>query len=820
MKDMTGLFGRLTRFTQAKSKSADDTIKRDWLELGELQLKTKSGEMKTFELKQNYSASGSSCLVYLAKDEDGQIVLLKEYYPAKGVARKKDGSLEPDQSQQGENVFSANINFIHREEFRDVHSELDPYICPAEPILYGNHTAYYVNTNSVSNGGTWDNAGEMNFFSWLEVAIGVSGFLSILHEKRIAYIDLKPDNVFLPYASSLRKIDYQHPKFFDFGSVLPFNQGKESYPSDEVHASEITAPGSYRSQNLAFNARIHISDSWDKICLAHSLLLRLPGGGDKFETGMTVEQKIQRLSASSMLNGCASETDRESLMELIRALLWTSGKKAKPVKEIHEKFKLLLAKTTQEAQDRNKSKLNMRFRIQKHLTRFTVGGTVAISIFLTLWLMILCIQPVSRMNLAWIIPTLLLFEGILLGLKLCAFHMANRTAALEVACRFQENSAYGDIASYLSGKRKEMTFQDLGKANQDRQSLRHFLWIALLVAVLACFAVSVFVPEVRAFPVFLGPSLLACFLFMHADYIPPTRNLYQSYAIYASLPNEPKTPEFGFAELFREEYLATKGEGRCLDLRAKYYQRTNLYTAKERAAQSDDGAWPADMPGEVIQQIYKMSWDRRKNVRLITTLALLAFNIAAAMVSLAPSLPGVIAAYFRIPTHGTVPFILLILIGSGIVNCWVILKAPKDSRITAEQAFYSRYLYDQEQLQKVFREDVKAGNLNAIAMKRGIYQHTARLITGNRKEREALRQLPRCAKMQFHHLAIGNQPRLALSVWLLFGFAACGAWFFWRYWMILGLAVVAAVVHYLLFKFWLPTLHKKKLIRLNEILDR
>jgi hypothetical protein len=198
---------------------------------------------------------------------------------------------------------------------------------------------------------------------------------------------------------------------------------------------------------------------------------------------------------------------------------------------------------------------------------------------------------------------------------------------------------------------------------------------------------------------------------------------------------------------------------------------------------------------------------------------LLAFNIAAAMVSLAPSLPGVLATYFRIPTHGAVPFILLILLGSCVVNCGVILNAPKDSRITAEQAFYSRYLYDQEQLQKVFREDVKQGYINPIAMKRGIYQHTARLITGTSKDRKELDALPRCAQMQFHHIAIGNEPRLALSVWLLFGFVACGAWFFQRYWIVLGLAVVAAVVHSLLLRFWLPTLHKKKLIQLNKKLD-
>lgn len=186
-------------------------------------------------------AGGGFGLVYLARDEQGQPVALKEYAPAGVVARQGDGSVQP-QSESDQGAFRYGMRCFF-EEGRALANLNHPNVLRVLNFFRANNTAYLAMRHE--QGDTLHRLIHAEPTALLEpfitaIFIQLLNGLREVHARKLLHLDIKPANIFIRTDGS--------PVLIDFGSA---RQGMAHGPAAiaPMYTPGFAAPELYKERD-------------------------------------------------------------------------------------------------------------------------------------------------------------------------------------------------------------------------------------------------------------------------------------------------------------------------------------------------------------------------------------------------------------------------------------------------------------------------------------------------------------------------------------------------------------------------------------------
>lgn len=777
-------------------------------------LKTKSGEtvnyfIENVALKGDF---GTSCICYKAsRIKDGvkeKDVLLKQFNPIGNQSERVD-------FEKAVKIIQQLLN----------NAETKDYICADSDIevLYDETTIYCENQYHKSFI-SWKDLSQqkgIRIYELLQTANVVIRFLEKLHCLGWAYMDLKPEDILIPI-DEMGNIMFTQPLFFDFNSCVEINR-RHTTSVVRKYTTEQYRANIFSNYSLE---EIEIDISVENEMFAN--VLESLVGSTKYQTvSKQVKARLKKL-----FDELRKPTD----------LIWSEKQIEMELKEIKEQI-------LQEEHRADDKRLKTKTEIFNVVRIFILVLTIMGHISITIRLVNLCFTDGIGYNYEWLIRevfAVLFFILILMGLKLLYWWLAERIANYYISSKsYQERTNTSEYYVFRRGFRVNTTFQDKNECNQRRQRRRIVLWTILFVALVSSFVISI---AINSFVIFLELGFLILIAFMYADFI-PSRN--EFYNLYMKSNNEKRNIN-GKTLFYQDEYRRTDG---TFDLTKEFYTKNNrnLFTLRKQildvcfdVSAIENLSWcekakclfDYDYRVETmkkykernmdlgydslqIQHIYKMAFDRVRNRQLIVIISSTVIILAILGLDFAQYFESV-NAYFAFPQELYLGITLGLNIFILIISIYQVLCILSEEMLVSALAYKSKYMLDENLIEQLVI-DIAAGIIKKIDVARGTWQYDGYInTTPNFRMRRALRMYEfSYNRPLFHHTAITNSPRLAITVWLLFGVLFAFLVLQLQYFFLTPILILmTAVIHYLLHKYLLPVLGKKKLIREIEKLNK
>ena len=226
-----------------------------------------------------------------------------------------------------------------------------------------------------------------------------------------------------------------------------------------------------------------------------------------------------------------------------------------------------------------------------------------------------------------------------------------------------------------------------------------------------------------------------------------------------------------------------------------------------------------------MKQIYKMTFDRLKNVQLVSNLILMALTILA-VVLVGLSSNSEMAALSSLPKSKYSMVTLMIIIITGIVNICQAFNVKYYDRVVAEMGYKSGFVNGSEMdtftLNELLVKDIATGYVQTIDIERGTTRYQGSVISkviGESNDERSIKidfynQLNR-PLLHFKQQAYKRHTEIMSCSIFLILFAVL-VWMYGLYWTFFPLMFLSIVAHFLALKYILPNFGKKKLIRYIE----
>lgn len=782
-------------------------------------------QIYTIESLAKNGEKGSSCLCYIALKKDGKHlsrVLLKEFYPNiflfnGTVSRNKDQSLAIDYADD-DILIAAAENFRRGVEYLRkfaADDKLSSFLCCDKDIdiLYGNGTMYYENTLYQPSCSWNDIPASIEIDDILQTAIETNHFLQIFHSKDMAYVDLKPDDILLPPTID-GEPDCAHPLFYDLNSAKKINQ---EYALTEITSTEAYRPPEFEGTTETTEINHYTENYTFSMVLEERVEPKLetipPETSDRLQTLLTNLRSRKNVLAEN-------EVDLK-LKEIRDAI--------RDHEFLHKQDELKKAETG--------------FHLL-HISSMLITGTLIFCMLAVSF--ILCFSPNMLQKYSYfsntaIASALLISVVILTVLKIINSKIAAKMANIAVACEYYQKPIRTDqYNTFRKMGRKNTTYQDESQSNLDRQKLRRILWLVLGISVLISLLLSIYL---QSFPIFLSLTFAATIIFMFADCIPSHNRFFSYYAEALTESPTIKSARDGRALYYMDEYelcgrdpetaFQTGGQfyternlnlfllrsmilTQCYhdssptDLRVLKSKNTFMYCRKSAAKERFTSPLPnLHYKPTQIRQIYKMAFDRLKNVHLVINLSVLLAAVVAALLVLMTN-TGVLDTYFCLPEYLKRPISLLLLLAVSIASFYQLAYSSAEEMTIADLSYKSRFVVT-DALNDELAKDIAAGWITPVDIARGTYQYSGEITT--EKKNLVSRLNPLYHRPIFQHREVANRKRLAITIWLSFGIIfSFVVWYLQIYWMFPVLLIGTTSIHILLRKYWLPAFGRKQLI--------
>ena len=828
-----------------------------------------------YEILRVLSDLGSNCVCYVANrlGPNKKIikkVLLKEYYPLRapeGVfIRTEEGALIiREDVEKWRGAILSSIEKIQEYIYNSKYEKIRRFLCIDDDIepLYaktekGNGSIYY--ENMYIDGQYWINVIDKNnrdvvLSQVLQTAMSVSEFLRLFHEvdPQTAYIDIKPDDILIRN-DVIGTPNYSDILLFDFDNCRLFG----TYPSEDVHKwiTERYEPGFFNNEK-----QIQIGVPSENCTLGKVLSVLTKHK----EQEQIINFSGERTTAKNAVAPLVDCDKRDS---------WMAKTKEDEIKKRMGDIKTALELDEKENLKRKRAPL---FHWLNH-------GCWILLLFLS---GVFLFQMHSTINDDGISHTknvivLLLYFVLIALLTFLTYYFAQCRAHIDVGVKYFEkrdsrgerirNSDYNTFR--LSMTRKGRTFLDESDLHRRQQKERHRWWLFLALGIcIGCVVVSIIF---NALPMWFAIGLFLIILFMFADYISNRNADYERYLEFCRFGGRNdfydkycsdkdnitigQNSDYQKAVFYGDEY--TKGQFelnnkfyynksiRCrnlaqikawiqesgyqnLDLRQlpkrREYNRRLDYI-EEKQEKTKQGVKKVDLGYGVLQmkQIYKMTFDRLKNVELIVLLSITALLlVSVALAALHGSEKGI--AFARIPANS---YYVVVMLLSSLVCIYNVIRAflsESYEYYVTEMAYKSRFVgsvqYDSSKdegfaLNEQLQRDILAGYVQPIDIARGTTRYQGSVIGTINGEPLSVRDAKilefkkRGYNRPFlHHRELANARRIAITVWCSFGISFfLLVWMLGLYWLFLPLIGLSALAHYFLRHVFLPQYGRKNLI--------
>ena len=807
------------------------------------------------------SQKGKSCVCYIAEKmsryEEGKLVVLKEFFPywaSDDLYTRNDQGiltfLADERISLQRESFISNIRKIQEYVCNPKYREIRQYLCVDDDIspLYapteeGNGSVYY--ENLFVSGQYWVNLcdkgnNDIVLSQVLQTASSVMEFLKRFHaiSPKTAYIDIKPEDI-LVRRDEQDVMNFSNVLLFDFNSCRLFG----TYPQEEVLKLSTEA---YSPKYFFTEKEIDISVGSEN-CTFGKVLTQIIQHKDRSQK-ITMEGKVitsgDAVNTSLGLWGCDRGDEGIATME---------------EKEIVQRIDTIKEALEETERDRNKHKLKPIYhwlgKICCSLLVLLTGG------FFYHMYLALTDHGVQHTKKILELFTILLLIIIDTGI---VYLWARQHAHLAICIKYYDKrDATGNLirnAEYntfrLSMTRKGDTFQDKSDLHLRQQKRRRQWWLILVVWI--CGVGVLLSIAVEALPVLFATGLALIILFMWADYLQNRGVDYERYLMfvreggrssffdsYCSDTDEATLHDSAFQKavfygdeyitggfnlsescyynkftcrnLYRlQEWLKENGypslEERNLPNKRHYDDRIEHITSKQTKNLS------LGYCGLHMKQIYKMTFDRLKNIELITVLSITTLLLlSSTFAALFTSSKGIV--FTRVPTKAYIPVTMGIAVITGIYNIIRAFLSESYEYYIMEMAYKSRYV-DENSMNELLQKDIVAGYILPIDIVRGTTRYQGSVI--GRIDGETITE--RNIKIEnfrrrtmnrplLHHRVISNARRFSITTWCSFGIVSFTVvWLLGHYYMFFPLLVLTIIVHYRLQKVVLPNYKNKTLM--------
>ena len=798
-----------------------------------------NGEMYSYTITKQLGTkdtgrSGAVKAVYVAEKQSTDIssenkkqtVVLKEFFPKisengiipQDIQRNADGSVVLSSTNNQLNAIKQ--NFIKEakklKEYKG-YPEMETQISAPKDvcILEGNGTFYFENDFHEGAASWKELKGEnqLKADEILLIALHCFRFLNKMHLHNDALVDFKPADVLLGYNQLHDEYEFSSPMFYDFGSVLPINH--------EYHRSDIWCTRDYAPRSFSSGEMVDVNNDTERITFLKVCRDMLTGCKEKI--GISKREEINSFfDPDKRENIERSEVDTENGLNMMR----------KHIQEAEYKFK----------RD-NLPKKNMFFTIIQIIVSAIVLGIYSAMGFI---LSYLCINAdvvrkfIEERGISEILIAVVLSAGtfFIFGLRLLIDWMSERIARLHTSVEyFNKKDSFGneirngDFNSFRYGWRRKTTFQDKSRHNKKRQHQRWFLWSCLLLVIILGLVLSI---VLTAFPLFLAVGCITIIAFMYVEYLPSAKDFFYS-CCYPNTKKKYPTTRLQEAYYFKNEYKESQvnGKYRPFDLNSDYYENNcrNLLKIRQAVKERFDADPRFDLGFNHFQMrhIYKMTFDRLRNVQLIVNLSVLVVMLTTVFIDFM-GFTGKLEAYFRIPHEAYIYVTLVLITIVTLVSIFQIVISRRYEKVVADVSYKSRYVIS-DSLNELLVEDVVNGIVKNIDIVRGINQAEAAintindkdLVTGEEQYRKAeLRKKYRFTNRRLvHHEVIANQRRLAIAVWLSFvAVTSILVWLCKIYWLFPILLITTTIINFFGHKYIVELIERKRIIRSIHDLEK
>ena len=225
-----------------------------------------------------------------------------------------------------------------------------------------------------------------------------------------------------------------------------------------------------------------------------------------------------------------------------------------------------------------------------------------------------------------------------------------------------------------------------------------------------------------------------------------------------------------------------------------------------------------------MRHIYKMTFDRIRNVQLIGNISVLIIMLTTVFIDFM-CFTGKLGTYFMIPREAYIYVILLLVSLVTFVNIGQIFMSRRHEGIVADVSYKSRYVIS-DSLNELLTEDIEKGVVREADIVRGINQAEVALFTAKekklKKELKCIEKTPDpLNRRMVHHEVIANRRRLPIVVWLTFlAVTSILVWMCKVYWLFPIFLVLAVAINIVGHVYFLELLERKRIIRNIHALER
>lgn len=805
-----------------------------------ISLQNSNNENSVYRIVKLLSSQGASCLCYLASKKLPYcevLVILKEFFPSvacdicgsvvisrEDVCRKADGlnvslNLENSYVLNMYDCFTRAVGLLKR---CVSNNKLKEYICADDDIdvLNGNGTIYCENLY-LGNYKDWysdRNDGNIKLSEDVLAGSKVIEFEKMFHkELNYAIVDLKPEDIF--FSVNISGIpDYSHPYFFDFDAALELCK---EYKPGQVRYTKDYCPNSFDDRN-AESISINVAT---ENCTFAKVMKRI------------VENKTKNNELNELIDANIyydTITQKENMSE--------------------EDIRIGLEKIKKKLDDDENTNMGMIYKRRKKINQilrivimFILGLMNAVFAVISYDL---CINE-SYENKKFIFYVLLLFIISILTslLKVANCLSASSLAKMKVSHNYYDKCVNGinvrnsNYNTFRTGKsRYKTTFQDKSAEYKRNQHRRWGLWGILFILLIGSFTLSV---VLRSLPI-LGVIGFPCIIiFMYMDYIPALIDDYRKFAaVYCDKRRQminldgKNIKEYRIAKSIRyyEEYI-----NGGFELSADFYKYRNLFKIRKDIITAEYGCGFTDDLQKIfkydydkriekvqeyqkditkinfekykIKQIYKMGFDRIKNVQLVENIVILLFMLLVVLMTIACRF-DFISSYVRLSQETCRILTIILNTVVFLYSIFQILNTDYEEKIAAEMAYKSNFAVD-DVLNQLLSYDIACEYIKPVDIARGTSQYANNYVIGSMQVKSRLKNLmvnPRNMSL-LHHREITNRRRLSIAVWCIFGsIFSLLVWHCKIYWMLPILLMLFVMIHVVFRNLVLPNCGKKKLV--------
>lgn len=229
-----------------------------------------------------------------------------------------------------------------------------------------------------------------------------------------------------------------------------------------------------------------------------------------------------------------------------------------------------------------------------------------------------------------------------------------------------------------------------------------------------------------------------------------------------------------------------------------------------------------------MKHIYKMTYDRIKNVETISNLIIFTLTLLGVVfVGLYKCEGGLL--YSRIPENCYLMVIGLIFGTTGVWNICQAFKSKNYVRIEAEAAYKSRFVdsrYGTFTLNELLQRDIAAGYVQPIDIERGTTRYQGAVIGRVNGETESSRNYKidnykQLNRPLLHFKELARVRHLTIMVGCCFGIAfSIFVWWLGLYWTLLPILCISVMTYVIFSKFIIPNYEKRRIIKTIEDIIR